>query len=582
MDCVAIDYGKASVNDFRPAIQRASALLERVLSTSGDEIRSLTTQFQGLASEVESILELTSVTVDCVRGEWVQSIVPTVRRLGEAARGFLEQRNQSLSAVGVVFGNEANMLESLSVLATQQRSIAREAKALAVLANIEVSRLGAPGSRFEYMARELNEFSTMVSSGAEVVRDHAQQRRASLLGRRRKLHATLQQRKEHFTIIRSELGEAIATMTSELADLARIPRDFQACVAIISDNISRVVEAVQMQDVTRQQTEHVRDVLREAVGGDAAAETAVECNLALNAALLRVQARQVQSARTNMEQWVRQVNGCLESILCAGSSEVVALGARILEQQRGLSVQLSRIERLVGECEADDADIELCLAGVGALMRTARTHLERSMQTRDQMQLLNFNSMIEARHLGSRATVILEITRNIGRISTGWTTLTNRSGAALDDILHSSAQAEQAHRTMTRVGIEDVEKARQESHMGLVALTNAATIAESSGGKIERGVAELHDRIAIVRCIADGLTQSVAVMQEAGEEIEMAEEICGNRARALTEADRQQIEDRCAASYTSELERRVLRSTLRGEALPPAGATVTGNDVELF
>ena len=249
MHSVAIDNGEASVNDFRPAIERASELLEIALRTTGDEISSLTTQFQGLAGEVQSVLELASVTVDCVRGEWVQSIVPMVRRLGEAARGFLEQRDQSLSAVGVVFGNEANMLESLSVLATEQRSIAREAKALAVLANIEVSRLGEQGSRFEYMARELNEFSMMVSSGAEVVRDHAQERRASLLVRRRKLHATLQQRKECFTIMRSELGEAIATMTSELADLARIPGDFQKCVSVIADNISMVVEAVQMQDV---------------------------------------------------------------------------------------------------------------------------------------------------------------------------------------------------------------------------------------------------------------------------------------------------------------------------------------------
>jgi hypothetical protein len=65
-----------------------------------------------------------------------------------------------------VFTSEAKMLETLLSLTTEQRFIAREGETLAVLASIEVARLAAEGRRFEYMARELAEFSAMVSSGA--------------------------------------------------------------------------------------------------------------------------------------------------------------------------------------------------------------------------------------------------------------------------------------------------------------------------------------------------------------------------------------------------------------------------------
>ncbi len=95
--------------------------------------------------------------------------------------------------------------------------------------------------------------------------------------------------------------------------------------------------------------------------------------------------------------------------MCVGSTDVVAIGAKILDQERGLSTQLSRIERLERECEADDAEIERCLGGLAELMQTTKAHLEHSRQTRDRMQLLNFNSMIEARHVGSQATALSQI-----------------------------------------------------------------------------------------------------------------------------------------------------------------------------
>ena len=582
MPTVAIENGLTSADDIRSGIQCAWELLETVLSATGEDIDVLANQFQGLAGDVQCVIELTSGIVACVQEDWVQSIVPMVRRLGEAASCFIEQRVRSLSAISVVFGNEAEMLENLSALTTEQRSIAREGKTMAVLASIEVARLGAAGGSFEYMARELNEFSTTVSWGAEEVRDHAQERRSNLLARRRKLHLTLQRRKEHFTIVQSELGEAIASVTSALAELARVPGDFRDCVAVTGDNISRIVEAVQMQDVTRQQTEHVRDSLREDLDAVTASESEENKNPSLRAAMLHLQARQVESAGTTMEDWITQVNTCLESILQVGSSQVVAIGEKILEQQRGLSTQLSRIERLMCECRADDAEIDLSMAGAGALMQIAKTHLERSMHARDQMRLLNFNSMIEARHLGSRATTILEITRNIGRISTRWSSLTNRSGDALESILSSSAEAQQAHRTMTRAGIENLEEACQDSQRGLVALTNAASCARSSGEKIETAVAALHNKIAIVRRIADSLAQSVALLQKAGSKIDHLSQIWGYGASPLTQADRHQIENQCAAVYTCECERQILRSEIFGEAMPLASATGTGNNVELF
>jgi hypothetical protein len=566
----------------RSAIEHVRTLLESALTTTGQDIGAVATHFENLAAKVEGVLKLTSAIVDCVREDWVQSTVPMARRLDSASRRFIAARIESVVAIGAVFTGEAGMIENLLTLTAEQRSIAREGKALGVLASIEVARLGADGRRFGCMARELDEFSAMISSGADEVRAEAARRRASLIDRRQVLNLSLQRRREHFSNIESELGEAIAAMETALAQLMHIPSDFQECVALIAADISSVVEAVQMQDATCQQTEHVLRALtrfseeienfdRQATGVDGR-----------SSAILKVQALQIESARTSTEEWICKINRCLESILRVSSSDVVAIGARILAQEQGLSAQLARIECLERECESEDAEIEDCLAGLGDLMRIAKTHLERSRLARDRIRLLNFNSMIEARHLGSQATSVLEITRNIGRISTGWSELTDRSGDTLEAMLTSSSRAEAAHQTKTRASKEDLGNARMQSQVGLRALSQAAVIATSNGEKIEVAVGALHHEITMLCHIAERLTQSVATLAEARSEIEQAGEVTRFSVADMSESDRKQIEASCAAAYTSELERRILRAALFGESMPAEGAAGTSNDVELF
>ena len=86
-------------------------------------------------------------------------------------------------------------------------------------------------------------------------------------------------------------------MNIELAELTRIPANFQDCVALIADNISRVVAAVQMQDVTRQQTEHVQSALNRISGAMRSFEHATAQDEARYSAILMIQARQVEDAR---------------------------------------------------------------------------------------------------------------------------------------------------------------------------------------------------------------------------------------------------------------------------------------------
>ena len=165
---------------------------------------------------------------------------------------------------------------------------------------------------------------------------------------------------------------------------------------------------------------------------------------------------------------------------------------------------------------------------------------------------------------------MLEITRNIGRISTAWSALTDRSG----DYARSHAQflvasRRNAHRTKTGLSIRNLGNARHESNAGLAALSRAAVIADTNGGKVQAAVTAMHDESTTLARIAGRLADSIALMEDARTRSRMQTK-SPRYAALLTQDDRLQIENECAATYSSELERRILRAVLDGDEMPVA------------
>jgi myosin heavy subunit len=333
--------------------------------------------------------------------------------------------------------------------------------------------------------------------------------------------------------------------------------------------------------MTRQQIEHVRDLLRsltEGLGG--CAEQAPEEDARL-VALLDIQQLQMETARQGTEEWIAQIDECIRGISIIGQSEVAALETRILDQGEGLRKQLDRIEELKQESVTDDADLLECIAGLRGVMEIAQGHLVRLKDARERMRLLNFNSMIEARRLGKQAAAVLEIARSISRISTEWSELTDRSGEAIEQMMNASSQSETEHRMATGASREALESVQRDGNAGVETLQAAAALASSGAAQAESAMARMQQRIEGLSRIAGRLRGATASVEEARRAVVAVREQVG-RGGAGVEFDRQRLEEECASSYTCEMERQVLRSVLYGEALMDVHALAAGNDVELF
>jgi hypothetical protein len=319
----------------------------------------------------------------------------------------------------------------------------------------------------------------------------------------------------------------------------------------IARQIAGVVAAVQAHDITRQQIEHVQAAL-ETIAAELSGEERPSSGE--TGAGLAVQSYQLRSVRETVRGWTAQIRTCLEAIGHIASSEILELGPVVLAQQSALGAHLTRIEKLEEECEADNARVQASFAGISGLMQLVNEHLERSKVVRDRLQLLMFNSIVEASHLGSQADGILEISTTIKRISATWGEITTGSEAATEEI-----------RTLVEASKEGLRAARSETMGSLGILREAAKCAEigSAGNRLEVCFGQLDTARTGIE------SAQRALEQEGGP-------------GSGTGFDAEAVERRFSADYTTEMERAVLRAALAGGPMPVAQPNFAGNSVELF
>lgn len=564
--------------DTAGCLEALAASLGAIESECDSVVEVLSREFQSLAARVSEIVRLAELTVRSIETGTVGSIPARVASLVGAAEKFVLDRLEAGSTVLEVACGEQALVETLLRINAEHRSIAREIHMLALLTSIEVARLGEHGSGFQYLVKELNGAAETVSGAAREFTERAISGKGALNATHRRMAAALPRLRKKFQGIEGQLQRALAEVNVSVDELSACPAEVKGCVETVADRISGVVSAIQSHDITRQQTGHVRDAVETIAarlatgdGGPSRSETAL---------VLRVQARQLANVRQAMDGWSAQIDECLESILHISQTRLESATPRILAQEKLLSGHLAEIEEVEKECESDSAGVEEALSDVSGLLSLVREHSGAARLTRDRLQLLSFNSIIESRNLGGKADVMQEISRTLTRIASEWREMAQKSASTQDEI---QRMLDEAHAGMASLSLEkdrELQNARLDIVNALGDLKTAAQSAAAHAADMGKLTTELHEQIATARFMSGSLQQLTARLGYSMEELEALED--GMKVSAEgQECDREALEALLSPAYTTEIERAILRSALYGEAVD-AAALNGGNDVELF
>jgi len=567
-------------------LERAQSELQAMAKIVDTEVGLGTRAFEGLAAQTDTILKVAGDIVGCVESEKVSSVLPKVQSLGAAARQFIAGRLQATAGILETVATEVGLLRQLSQVARGQQAIALEIKSLSVLTNIEVARLGNVGDGFQYLARELAEFSKSVTKDTKELARHTDARRVAIEETRRALSAELPRLREELTRIETDLGNALAMVDGGLTQLSGTPIQFKAGVEEISRQVAGVVAAIQAHDITRQQMEHVVDALAQISAkllGAGLSAAAIDDGEPWAYAGLIIQSYQLRVIKQTVGDWASQIKTCTNGILAVSASDVVEIGPAVLEQERQVSSQLARIETLERESQIYSEKIQRTLGGLSNLMQLVSEHLQRSKSVRDRLRMLAFNSIIEANHLGARAAAILAISTSIKGISAAWSEITDRSGQAMEQMVKLVKETNQVMESFSQSSNEGLREAQGQTHTALEHLRSAAEFAGVRAAEMKAATEKMQTKIADVGDSSRTLDKCFGRFDAVLMEIEgMSRQLELERPEVKQLYDAAEIERVFAASYTTEMERDVLRAALGGTALPVARQNLVGNSVELF
>ncbi len=561
------------------ALERAGRELRHALAGSEQEIGALTRRFLEIAGSVEGILKDAGLVSECVSDSLVGDLLTAVESLGAASQESIRVRLLAAGKIGETLGAESQLLGKLVWLARRQSAMVRETAALRVLTRIEVSRLEGEASGFQQLAAELDEFSKAMERSIGELRQQTDERRLRLEELKRSLPEQLARRREAFLRAAGGLESALGLLRQGLGELQKTPAKFRNSMEEIAGQISGVVAAIQSHDITRQQTEHVEEVLRRL--GAELSRAPVERAGAARRALL-VQQRQLDNVKETVAQWTGQIRRCMEEIARIAAVGLAETGSMALRHERQLNGQLEQMEQIEETGRAGDEKLRQSLRELSGLAELVRKHVETSRVLSERLRLILFNSMVEARGLAARGATLGEISNNIRRVSGDWVEIAGEAEAAMKEIVLMQAEAGEAARIFSESGAEPIRLAGRQARGAMEGLLSAAVCAEAKGREVEAATWKLQGEIVEIEGMSERLSATFSTLDRAIAEMGAAD---GALEEAGAAGDGEETESWLSALYTTERERAVLRAALgRGETRTETveAQKWDGNSVELF
>jgi len=572
-------HGQAEV---LAVLDSTRAGLEDLARSSEVEVASVSHAFKDLAGQADTILKQAAAIVGCVEKESMHTVLSSVQSLCRSGRESLGRRLEAATTIVGTLQDEEALLARLIDLTHSQEAISRHLRALSVLTNVEVAHLGSSGGNIGLLAQELSTFSkALARQTLELVRD-TEKRKQTIVDTRKELSANLPRLRSALSQMEDDIAKTLRIIDAGLSQQASIPEQFRRGAEDTAMQIAGVVAALQTHDITRQQIEHVQQALQLIASRITAAPRSWVEHLPAAYVGLNVQICQLKNIRETVAHWTSQVRRCMDGIQQLSASDVVSICPTVLRQERELSSELAHIEHLQQKSQEYSGRMQSTLGGLSSLVELVNAHLKRSQTIRDRLQVLMFNSLIEAQRLGGRGAVVSAIANLIQEVSAEWNASANHSRLALTEILNlvqrttglmevfseSSCQKlreDQAETAATLARVRDAAEfvAREAAQMQIVTTSMHANVA---------AVAETGNRLEICFGHLDGV---LGPIEELVRDLEKNERHAGS-------CDTAEVEQWLSSFYTTEIERYVMSAALHGTAMPVAQQSFAGNGVELF
>lgn len=396
--------------------------LAGVIKDREEEFLGLGSTIFGINSKANTFSATASAMASSVGEGALQAAIGELQTRADEAKAVFSSVSSTEQLQGM--SEVLVLIRSLDQAMAQFFNMVQTLKVLEITTRIESARLGSAGAGFTTLADDVRALGTIIDEHTEKIREHSNRlmNQVTSASERSKMQIASQKRivEDMFT----ELFAGISELESMRTHSAGLVQDLAHGSRQVTESMGQVIASVQFHDITRQQVEHVEEILDQAVRE---ISTQGESDPGLGAWVRDVLTLQAPQLRQAQEMF----SGAVEELI----SNLISIGLGI-EDLHGKITAVAYADKKGGVSILDA--IRHHIGDVTNAMRTTSGHIAETSKTMSHMaetistvstfvhgiedigaeiELIALNARVKAAHTGDQGRTLGVIAMEIQNLS---------------------------------------------------------------------------------------------------------------------------------------------------------------------
>ncbi|MFH1147582.1 MAG: hypothetical protein V1736_07735 [Pseudomonadota bacterium] len=563
---VGREVGKM-VNESRKRLSQLCTQLEPEFLDLGKQLESLCTKTCDLskrakeAADIETGRSITDLFLE-IKSLFEQSVDVLQRNIQESQKTI-----EQISEIG----------KGLKLLMHQHRALDKLSfvtKMLGISSRIQSSRLGNLGSEFIFVSERVGKFSRMLSNYAAGFQNEIGQALDTIRKIETFLAGRLNSQEQNHIQLRERLAGVLDIVAEASSQMETLPGRIDRFSSEVSKDMGEIVAALQFQDITRQQIEHVQAALEEissmfeGKGPDAVAPESAGTAYAK----LTVQIPQLQDVREKIIHAGGEITAALSGIGervkeqadCVMEATGYVHNSRIESAPSLLDPVMESLRNRLSESFLVSEELFKAVKNLSGLMANVGTNRARIGDVFDDMKLLAINALAQAAPLGEKGLKLAVIAGDMKSLADTWGTKAGEIISGLQDAVNMTGKLEGELMEALMRSRQEISHNQEKAAGAVIELQNAdrkmksaVQMVGSATQLLGRETARLSDSLTFDRIADSGLKHIIAGL-------EMLRGRIGNRLPGTENplSDSAFLTEAMMDRYTMEAERTVHRNAL--------------------
>jgi methyl-accepting chemotaxis protein len=480
------------------------------------------------------------------------------------------------------------LIRTLGQAMSRFETLVRTLKVLEITTRIESARIGASGAGFTTLADDVRSLGSVIDEHTTKIAEHSVRLMNQVSGAQERSRRQLSSQEQLVKGMFEQLFSSIAELETMRANSTALVTELAEGSRRVARNMGHVIASVQFHDITRQQVEHVEEILvqaEEEIRGRTG-ETDLRGLGAWTRDVLRLQAPLLRQSQESFHQAVADLIGNLDSI----AESTRALGDRITSvayaDQGGpstldaISGQIARVTEAMRASSDHVVETSRTMTGMAETISTVSSFVRGIEDIGTEIEIIALNARVKAAHTGDQGRTLGVIAMEIQNLSAE---ARNRTGEVASILNRISRLAERLSDLARSSDVSELVGGIQNRFDAILGKLSALD------HELEQDIGSLSVLAKEIGSHIHDLTDSIDFHERVSEQLlELEQTIIGlekpfEALEEVLDAARQpeKLKEQLSR-YTMDSERLIHLSILGHDGADEHAAPTDGDDVELF